>query len=84
MDGCDWTAYGAEPGKRYYVALVVLAMGDLNALEFGACTHLVVALRSGASNPSEILHLDSDLPTVLSVGVSCRATSEPFSLRALC
>jgi len=48
--------------KSVAVCLKTLAMGDLNAVEFGQAGHLVPALRSGVLLPHELVFLNSRPP----------------------
>ena len=48
--------------KSVAVCLKTLAMGDLNAVEFGQSGHMIPALRSGALRPHELIFLNSRPP----------------------
>ena len=51
-----------EAAQQIYAALGTLAMGDLNAVEFGQNSHLSLALTSKAIKPQELVFIGGRIP----------------------
>ena len=53
---------GLHSHRSLLVAFQTMAMGDLNAVEFGMAAHLGLAVSCGAITQSELIHLNGRIP----------------------
>jgi len=60
--GDDFLEFGGEPGVPYRLALAVVAMGDLNAVDVAQAVHEQVLEDGGCLAPGTVLHYGEELP----------------------
>ena len=62
LNGSDFLQFGAKAGQRYYLALRVVAMGDLNAVDIAQATHEQVLKNASCFLKHEILEYGQPVP----------------------
>ncbi len=62
FDGANYSDYGGKSGVSYRMALDVLAMGDVNAVDVAQCTHTRLLQRFGCMQSEHTLIYPAPLP----------------------
>ncbi len=63
LRGADYVDLGADPFESYYLAMRVIAMGDLNAVDLAQACHEAILREQGGLLLEDHLHFHGRLPT---------------------